>query len=35
MVIIVGDAETVNGMVDNNRHALRYTSLKQRLEDFG
>ncbi len=34
MVIMVGDAQTVNDMVDNNRHALRYTSLRQRLEDF-
>ena len=35
MVIIVGDAQTINDMVDNNRHALRYTSLRRRLEDFG
>ncbi len=34
MVIMVGDAQTVNDMVDNNRHALRYTSLRQRLENF-
>ena len=34
MVIIVGDAEAVNEMVDNNRHAMRYTSLCQRLTSF-
>lgn len=34
MVIIVGDSAAVNDMVDNNRHAMRYTSLRERLEDF-
>ena len=34
MVIIVGDEQAVNDMVDNNRHALRYTSLRERMEDF-
>ena len=34
MVIIVGDAQAVNDMVDNNRHALRYTSLCERLTNF-
>lgn len=35
MVIIVGSEEVVDEMVDNNRHAMRYTSLAQRLRDFG
>ena len=34
MVIIVGDEQAVNDMVDNDRHALRYTSLCERLSDF-
>ena len=34
MVIIVGDEQAVNDMVDNDRHALRYTSLCERLTDF-
>ena len=34
MVIIVGDEQAVYDMVDNDRHALRYTSLRERLSDF-
>ncbi len=34
MVIIVGDAQAINDMVDNNRQTLRYTSLCERLTDF-
>lgn len=34
MVIIVGDEQAVFDMVDNDRHALRYTSLRDRLSDF-
>ena len=34
MVIIVGDEQAVNDMVDNDRHTLRYTSLREQLSDF-
>ena len=34
MVIIVGDAQAVNDMVDNDRQTKRYTSLCERLSDF-
>ncbi len=34
MVIIVGDGQAVNDMVDNDRQARRYTSLCERLTDF-
>ncbi|MBO4422850.1 MAG: ATP-dependent RecD-like DNA helicase [Clostridia bacterium] len=34
MVIIVGDSQAIYDMVDNDRHALRYTSLCERLTDF-
>lgn len=34
MVILVGQSEAVDEMVNNNRHAMRYTSLKARLTDF-
>ena len=34
MVVLVGQRDAISDMVENNRHAMRYTSLKARLTDF-
>lgn len=34
MVVLVGDKKTVSEMVENNRHSMRYTCLKNMLLDF-
>ena len=35
MVVMVGRAEVVMKMVENNSEILRYTTLKERLLDYG